>query len=198
MSGGLFTKLLDDELAIVEQHERSLAPGDYRLFQGSYENCQKCYPYYQPTNSKEQVSITRGDAEKGFGSLAEIESKLTNRVKPHSKHNEVGKNDDYKEHKVHHKLNCSQFLETEDSRFTDPLDNYRGMSLTEYYLTPYLHVNPQCYVQSDGHREGNSSRLMVRDCYQLPGQNKWDNGEALPPIPQEDPTEKKDCKMCCK
>tara|TARA_B100002019_G_C21092021_1_gene509126 strand:+ start:200 stop:790 length:591 start_codon:yes stop_codon:yes gene_type:complete len=194
---GEFTRLDYDELAYVEQQQRSLAPGDYRLFEGSYENC-SCYPFNQPANSREQVSTVRSDSEKGFGSLAEIESQLTNRVNPHTKHNKVGKNDDYKQNKVHHKVNCNNYLETEDSRFTDPLDNYRGMSLTDYYLTPYLHVNPQCYVQSDGHREGTSSRLHVRDCYNPKPSKKWDNGEALPPTPKKDPNENKDCKMCCK
>jgi len=191
-----FNRLQYDDAAYDLQMERAVKPGDYRLFQGSYDNCEECYPYNQPTNSKSQVSITRSKQEKGFGSMAEIESELTNRVNPLTQSNNYGKNDKYKNAKVFNKNLCSNQIESEDTRFTNPIDNYRGMSLTGFHFTPYLHVNPQCHIQSTRHREGNSTRLMVRDCFNSPEQDKWDKGGAFPPKPKEEP--KKDCKVCCK
>ena len=192
---GHFTGLIYDDKAYHLQQERSTAPGDYMLFSGRNEHCGKCYPYHQPSNSREQAATTRDHGELGFGNLANIESQITNRVNLATKDNQFGKNDKYKSEKVFPKNNCDNYLETEDTRFTNPLDNYRGMSLTNYLMSPYLHVNPQCYVQEDTHREGNSSRLQVRDCYKTPNQNKWDKGDALPPTPKEET--KKDCKVVC-
>ena len=69
-----FNRLQYDDKAYNLQMERAVKPGDYRLFQGSYDNCDECYPYNQPTNAKSQVSITRSKTEKGFGSMADIEA----------------------------------------------------------------------------------------------------------------------------
>ncbi len=196
---GKFTNLVYDDKAYLLQQERSTAPGNYMMFSGRNENCETCYPHHQPTNSRDQVSTAKKDGDLGFGNLANIESLLTNRVNPSTKDNQFGKNDEYKNTKINHKGKCSDYLESNDTRFTNPIDNYRGMSLTDYYLTPYLHVNPQCYFQEDTHREGSSSRLQVRDCYKTPNQNKWDKGGALPPPAKSDGgiENNKDCKMVC-
>ena len=45
-----FNRLQYDDAAYDLQMERAVKPGDYRLFQGSYDNCEECYPYNQPTN----------------------------------------------------------------------------------------------------------------------------------------------------
>ena len=84
---------------------------------------------------------------------------------------------------------------SEDTRFTNPLDDYRGMSITGYHFTPYLHVNPQSHIQTNKHRDGAPSRLIVRDTYGIPKQNYWDKGEALPPKPK--PVKPYGCKACC-
>ena len=55
------------------------------------------------------------------------------------------------------------------------------MSLTGFYFTPYLYVNPQCQYQTTKSREGNCTRQMVKDCYKLPDQEFWDKGKGLPP-----------------
>ena len=191
-----FTRINYDQCAYDLDLERSVSQGNYRLTGNNIENCNKCYPYHLPGTSIEAASSARGDCDTGFGSLAEAESLITNRIKPLQKCNKEKRNDEYKTQvKVHHKPLCSKTLESEDTRFTNPLDNYRGMSLTGYYFTPYLHVNPQCHIQSNHHREGNSSRLMVKDCYKRPDQSPWDDGKAFPPKPKK--VEKKGCKVCC-
>ena len=191
-----FTRINYDQCAYDLDVERSVAQGNYRLSSDFAENCNSCHPYNLPGTSTEAASSARASCETGFGSLADAESIITNRQNPLQKCNKEGKNDDYKEKiKVHHKPLCEKVLESEDTRFTNPLDNYRGMNLTSYHFTPYLHVDPQCHIQSDIHREGNSSRLMVKDCYNMPEQQSWDNGAAFPPKPVEVP--KRTCKSQC-
>ena len=68
---------------------------------------------------------------------------------------------------------------TVDTRFTHPVDTYRGMSLTNFHMTPHLHVNPQNNVQCDAHREGFHTRVWVKDNYQIPKQTKWDDGTSI-------------------
>ena len=190
-----FSRINYDQCAYDLKMDRSTAPGNYRLFPGYVDNCKKCYPYNRPTNSKEQVSTARKDCDNGFGSMADVESELTNRKNYLEKCNKEGKNNGYLKTKVYHKPLCERSMECEDTRFTNPLDNYRGMSLTGFYFTPYLHVNPQCQIQSERNRDGNSTRQMVKDCYKLPNQEYWDKGKGLPPKPKK--VSRKGCKMCC-
>ena len=178
-----FTRINYDQCAYDLKLERSVSQGNYRLDGNYAENCSKCYPYNLPGTSKEVASDVRSDCDTGFGSLADAESLITNRVNPLQKCNKEKRNDKYKDVKLYHKPLCSKTLEGEDTRFTNPLDNYRGMSLTGFYFTPYLHVNPQCHVQSNSHREGNSTRA-------------WEDGTAFPPKLKK--VDKKGCKVCCK
>lgn len=191
-----FSRIKYDKCAYDLQLERSTDPGLYRLYPGYVENCNKCYPMHGPTNGKEQVSTTRNDCEDGLGSLAAIESELTNRVLPHDECNKRGKNQNYKNFKTYHKPTCNNHLEGQDTRFTHPLDSYRGMSLYDLHLDPYLHVNPQDFIQCDGHRNGLSSRLVVRDKFTAPKQTMLDHGEALPPKPKK-PVRSKSCRVNC-
>jgi hypothetical protein len=92
--------------------------------------------------------------------------------------------------KLIHKPVCNNTLTPEDTRFTHPLDNYRGMSLTDLMIEPYLHVNPQCVIQEIDTRLGLNSRLHSKDTFNLSPQDFWDKGEALP---KEIPTAKQTC-----
>lgn len=190
-----FSRINYDQCAYDLQLDRSTAPGNYRLFPGQVDSCNKCYPYNQPNGSSEHTSMARDNCDTGYGSLADVESEITNRKKYLEKCNKEGKNDGYRKAKVYHKPLCDKTLESEDTRFSNPLDNYRGMSLTGFYFTPYLHVNPQCQYQTNKSREGNSTRQMIKDCYKLPNQDFWDKGNGLPPKPKE--ALKKGCKTCC-
>jgi len=191
-----FSRINYDQCAYDLQLDRSIGPGNYRLFPGYADNYNNCYPYNQPTNSKDQVSVARDNCNTGFGELTEAESELTNRKKYLEKCNKKGKNDGYKKSKIYHKPLCNKTLESEDTRFTNPLDNYRGMSLTGFYFTPYLHINPQCHYQSNRDRDGNSSRQIVKDCYKLQEHEFWDKGIGFPPKPKK--ISKKSVKLCYK
>ena len=49
--------------------------------------------------------------------------------------------------------------------FSHPIDNYRSMSLTDYYYQPFLFVNPQCHIQDINDKMGLNSRLYSKDMY---------------------------------
>tara|TARA_B100001248_G_C27398500_1_gene467709 strand:+ start:4701 stop:5300 length:600 start_codon:yes stop_codon:yes gene_type:complete len=194
-----FSRINYDESAYDLQMERSKGPGDYRLFPNVGEHCKQVYPYNDPTNAKSQVSLVKKDDDLTYGEMANVENLLTNRVKHLQNGNLEGKNDEHKKIPVHHKQNANTYLEMEDTRFTNPIDTYRGMSLTSFFFTPYLHVNPQCKVQSIKNKFGSSSRLIVKDSYNVPDQSAWDSGKGLPPK-LGDPAitkENKKCKYVC-
>lgn len=180
-----FTRIKYDDCALKLRTERSVDPGNYRLFNGFSNNCGKCFSYHGPRGSREDVSLTREHSDNNFGHMADVESELMNRVNPLQECNANPKNDNYKNKTTYHKNNCSNQLESEDTRFTYPLDSYRGMSLIQYAYTPYLHVNPQCHIQSVDHRRGSASRLVAKDSYRVPKQQYLDKGDALPPKPKE-------------
>jgi hypothetical protein len=159
--------------------ERSTGPGDYRLFLGSNENCGKCMSYDGPRNAKSDVSLSDGGLPNQWGSMAEVESHLTNRVNKLTETNIYGKNDYYKNIPVTNKNNCDNILESEDTRFSFPLEAYRCMDLTAYHYSPFLHVNGQCEIQDD--RIGLNSRLRVKDTYVVTRPTPLDQSNTLPP-----------------
>ena len=81
---------------------------------------------------------------------------------------------------INNKNVCNNLLISDDTRFSHPIDNYRGMSLTNYMMIPNLHINPQCHIQPFNDLTGTNSRLKCKDAYVLPKQTYLDNGEALP------------------
>lgn len=167
-----------DSLAYDLEINRSKGPGDYRLF-GSYaENINQCYSAFGPIGSKADVSLVKENDDFTFTELANIESQLSWRNHKLSKYN--NNNPKPITTKVNNKNECTNKLNTEDTRFTHPIDNYRSMSLLPYQYDPYLHVNPQCHVQESNDRIGLNSRLYSKDMYILSEQIPWDKGDAFP------------------
>jgi hypothetical protein len=173
-----FNRVLYDTSAYDLQMNRSIGPGDYRLFPYTGENCAQCFSEFGPVGSKSDVSLVKKPNELQFTEMADIESKLSWR------NNKLGKNNNNVNPllnvKLYHKQSCSAQLTTEDTRFTHPLTNYRGMSVTELMLEPYLHVNPQCYIQEISDRQGLNSRLYSKDLYKSPPHRLWESGGKVP------------------
>lgn len=191
-----FNRLPYDKCAYSQMLKRSVTPGDYRLYMGYGENCNECLPLNAPINSNNASSSVKSSDETHFGTLVNSESHLTNRTIPASECNSDATDSKHKDLKVHHKPVCKTNMETIDTRFTHPVDTYRGMSTTDFHMTPYLHVNPQNNIQCDAHREGFSTRGWVKENHMIPKQNKWDTGKALPPKPKKVKQMPK-CKVQC-
>ena len=68
--------------------------------------------------------------------------------------------------KVYNKPDCPCLL-SEDTRFSNPIDNYRSMSLTSYHYTPYLIINPLSKFQNLNEKHGLSSRIISKDTFKL-------------------------------
>lgn len=153
-----FSRIKYDEEAYNLQLNRSVAQGDYRLFQNYNENCNKCYSQDGVRNSKSDVAITSQ-----WGNMADAESLLTNRVNKLVNYNAYGANDMYKNVPIINTPVCDNTLMPEDTRFSYPLEAYRCMDLTSYHYSPHLFSNPQCEIQDD--RIGMNSRLRVKDTF---------------------------------
>lgn len=173
-----FNRLKYDSCAFDLQMNRSVGPGDYRLFAPFAENCNACYSYNGPIGSKADVSLVKKPTELSFEKMAQVESELSWRNRLTSRCND--NKSPFDKYEVNHKQVCENKLAPQDTRFTHPIDNYRSMSLTEFQLEPHLYTNPQCYVQEICDRQGMNSRLLSKDTYKQPPQEFWDKGEALP------------------
>ena len=187
-----FNRTKYDSSAYNLQMDRSIGPGDYRLFGSFAENNNQCFSSFGPVGAKSDVSLVKNFDDLTFTKMANVESNLSWR------NHKLSKSNDNKEitTTLNHKKQCSKKLTIEDTRFTHPIDNYRSMSLTTYQYEPYLHVNPQCHIQESTDRIGLNSRLYSKDMYILHEQIPWDNGDAFP---KEKPSKQiEDCKYICK
>jgi hypothetical protein len=173
-----FTRTKYDNEAYDLKMERSTGPGDYRLFIGTNENCGKCMSYDGPRNGKSDVSLADGGQLNQWGGMTEVESHLTNRVNKLTNTNIYGKNDHYNNIPVTNKNKCNNTLESEDTRFSFPLEAYRCMDLTAYHYSPFLHINGQCEIQDD--RIGLNSRLRVKDTFIVTKPTPLDQTNTLP------------------
>ena len=171
-----FSRINYDKCTYDLKMNRSTQPGDYRLFESSVENKNACLSYGGPIGSKADVSVAKLNNQLEYDNMIDVDSKLSWRRQAlnNCNNNNLNINIDVK-----HKSKCSLELIAEDTRFTHPIDNYRAMDTSIYNYLPYLHVNPQDYYQED--RLGTNTKLLIKDNYIMPKQEKWDNGDALPP-----------------
>jgi hypothetical protein len=72
-----FNRVLYDTSAYDLQMNRSIAPGDYRIFPNTGENCAQCFSEFGPVGSKSDVSLVKKPNELQFTEMADIESKLS-------------------------------------------------------------------------------------------------------------------------
>ena len=164
------------------QIKRSTDENDYRLNPLFAENINPCYVEYGIVGSKADVSLVREQTNLSNELMVDAESQLSWRSRPATKNNHnINPFDKFvKFNKKNCDSSAKNTLTPEDTRFSHPIDNYRSLSLLEYEFTPYLHTNPQCYIQTIDDKIGLNSRLFAKDSYKIPKQNQWDKGEALP------------------
>jgi hypothetical protein len=160
-----FNRLRYDDCATKLHNKRSVGIGEYRLSFNNVENNNQCYSLTGPIGSKSDTSTAKNNCSINWGEMTQIESDLQSRNIPASECNENATNLNYSKNKVFDKKVCNSMLNTEDTRFTNPIQSYRSMSLTAYQLQPWLFSNPQCHIQDD--RIGLGSRIIVKDNYKL-------------------------------
>jgi hypothetical protein len=162
------------------QIKRSIDENEYRLNPLFAENINPCYVENGIVGSKSDVSLVREQTNLSNELMVDAESELSWRSRPLTKDNHNV--NPFNKFKIINKKECNSknSLTPQDTRFTHPLDNYRSMSVFDYELTPYLHTNPQCYIQSIDDKIGLNSRLFAKDSYKNPKHHYWDTGDALP------------------
>jgi hypothetical protein len=170
-----FNRINYDQCAYDLKMNRSTLPGDYRLYASYAENCNQCFSADGPINAKSDVSLSRDSNDLSYTNLADVENKLSWRRSKLSECNEGFENLDDKQ--LRNKPVCNNKLISQDTRFTNPIDNYRGMSLTSYMVNPYLPINPQCIIQNNNDKYGMNSKLFVKDNYE------YGNDEPISQIP---------------
>ena len=175
-----YNRLNYDKCAYTLKLKRSITPGNYRLFTGLNENNKQCLSLNAPINSNNGASSVRRPNETDFGLLINAESHLTNRTILNSNCNINSTDQEYKNLDVYHKQLCDKNIETIDSRFTHPVDSYRGISTIDFNINPYLHVNPQHNIICDSHREGFYTRTWFKDNFKIPKHSGWDADTSLP------------------
>ena len=136
---------------------------NYRFLGEFAENVNQCYTNCNQQGAKSDVSLVRKLDDLSFASLAENESNLSWRNNKLSKSND---NFYTSIQKVYNKPDCPCLL-SEDTRFSNPIDNYRSMSLTSYHYTPYLIINPLSKFQNLNEKHGLSSRIISKDTFKL-------------------------------
>jgi hypothetical protein len=173
-----FNRTRYDYCATDAYTSRSVNEGNYRLFPGFVENSQECFSYNGPRGSKNDVSTSNKNVLLDWGKMAQVESQLSSRTIALSRCNENQADMDYNNNPIVNKLECANGLNSEDSRFTNPVQTYRSLSTFELQVEPFLFSNPQCHVIDD--RIGLDSRNKIKDSYRIPDATYLDYGQALP------------------
>ena len=173
-----FNRIKYDKCAYELQMNRSTGEGDYRLYAPFAENCTQCFSETGPIGAKSDVSLVKKPMDLTFGDMAQAETQLSWRGQMLTKCN--NNTNPFENATLNHKLDCPTGLNSEDTRFTHPIDNYRSLSLTGLMMEPYIHVNPQCYIQSNFDKTGLNSRNYVKDIHVISDQKLWDTEQVLP------------------
>ena len=148
---------------------------NYRIFPDFAESVNKCIPTLGPTS--DSSSQDSGNALIDLESLVEAGSQLTRRSNPITR-NDFGAKE---VPKLKLKIPFCQMdsLTGQDTRFSHPIDNYRCISATSYYMQPYLPVNPQDDI-TQLVIPGNSSRLRAKDDFKMRPHKSWEDTNVFP------------------
>lgn len=133
------------------------------------ENNSACYAPAGSRNAMSEMTRTMEGMNFNFGLKTDLENRLMNRG--YELNNDQGRtNKDYMSNNGVAPATCADSKETlafEDSRFTNPVVNYREMYTAPYAFTPYLFVNPQTVTAENTNfmtpnRYGDSSRITAK------------------------------------
>ena len=130
------------------------------------ENSTACYANFGGRSAISEMKRTMEGSELNFGLKADLESRIMNRG--YELNNDKGRtNKDYETNNGVDPSLCpmKETLTFENSRFTNPVVNYREMYTADYAFTPYLFISPQQVMAINDkfmnpNRYGESSRYV--------------------------------------
>jgi hypothetical protein len=132
------------------------------------ENNSACYATAGGRSALSELRRPMNGNDLDFGLKTDIESRLMNRG--YELNNDKGRtNKDYETNNGADPSLCGikETLNFEDSRYTNPVVDYREMYTADYAFTPYLFVNPQDVTSMNDrfmnpNRYGESSRYATK------------------------------------
>ena len=154
------------DAAELEMYNTSVKDGNnYIMNPTSVENANLCYAPAGARNAVSQVARPlNAEGFLNFETKTDIENKLQNRHLPLNSLERTNK--DYAAVATTIPKTCDnkkEHLTNEDTRFTHPIINYRGMYTATHKFTPYLHMNPQKVVgENDDHMDPTRNGISTR------------------------------------
>ena len=165
---------------------------DYNTEKLYGENPNICYSDEAARNGISELSKPSNDDHSlNLGIKATTEDYLRN---THIELNSFNKNnEDWKNTELKNPNNCDEskkeHMVNQDSRFSNPIINYRELSTTSYNLNPHLHMSPQDVVANNQDtylNPGLGTRQYVKDNKeQFKSKNLELNSENLLPSSKE-------------
>jgi hypothetical protein len=133
------------------------------------ENESACYANFGGRSAISEMKRTMEGSELNLGLKADLESRIMNRG--YELNNHQGRtNKDYEENNGVDPGLCGmkETMSFENSRFTNPVVNYREMYTADYAFTPYLFVSPQEVMTMNDrfmnpNRYGESARYVNKE-----------------------------------
>jgi hypothetical protein len=167
MASAHSSRMQYDYPAYQEAVKRSTDPFLYRLYPGYGYNCNTCFPPFGPYNTH-GVNVT-------YKNVIDVDSILSGRTVLNSKANEFSQPTplDYNTVKS---PECNRFIETEYSRYTHPIQNYRGIWPDRFYP---LNQDPQCHIFWNFEV---NTKLEAKDNFRATFQIPVENSEGVHPV----------------
>jgi hypothetical protein len=133
------------------------------------ENMSACYANFGGRSAISEMTRPMENGDLNFGLKTDIESRLMNRT--YELNDNKGRtNKDYETNNGVEPMMCGmkETMSFENSRFTNPVVNYREIYTADYAFTPYLFVSPQEVTATNDkfmnpNRYGESSRYVNKD-----------------------------------
>ena len=172
------SRLPYDQAAYEEKVRISTDPAQYRLDPNYAVNCGRCFAPYGPRGIKQAFSAP------GFG--IDIDSIMSNRTVINTKSARHKYPTSLEGFTVYQPGDCDPFLESEYSRFTDPIQKYRGLTRDPFYP---LNHDPQCHIFWDF---SVNTRLQAKDNHKAIFQTPLNQRDLMP---TERLGPKKDCNV---
>jgi len=189
MNFGHSSRLPYDEQTYNDSVKESVGPLGYKLNPIQISNCNRCLSVFGPRASHNGFGVSTGANSKVAPAqdLVDVESVLSNRNMRASKCKDCKVNsNDLSEFATENANICNNDLDPVSSRLTNPVANYRGMSVNRFFDLP---KNPQANIFWNFEV---NTQLEARDNYSPNIPNVNDNDATLPV-----PSDKKPCQFSC-
>lgn len=168
MSAGKFTGLMYDPEAYSEQVARSTDPMLYRLDPNFAINCGRCFAPYGPRGGQQ--------GSDAIGQQIDIDSVLRGVNQSNTRSNKQQMPHCLKGFDLIKKMDCPDGLEAENTRFTHPAYDIRGLTTRDLRFN-YPLFDPQCQIFENF---GINTKLQAKDSHRAVWQIPFNQRDLFP------------------